>query len=60
MQKIFEEFSSIPLGVLLEPYIKQCQISKNVALNVFDFEFFLVIAKHEKLSVKDAVLLLDL
>jgi hypothetical protein len=40
MQKIFEEFSSIPLGVLLEPYIKQCQISKNVALNVFDFEFF--------------------
>ena len=60
MTMIFQEVSSIPLGIMLEPFIKQSQIAKNVNYEIFDFDFFLGIAKHERLSIKDSVILLDL
>ena len=58
--KIFTEIDSIPLGILLEPFIKQSQIAKNVIYNIFDFDFFIFIAKHSRLIIKDAILLIDL
>ena len=60
MMLIFKEFSLIPLSILLEPLIKQSFISKDTKYQIFDFDFFIYISQHERLAIKDAILLLDL
>lgn len=56
----FSENENIPLSILLEPLIKQSQVSKTAHFNLCDFDFYYYIAQHPRLSIKDAVLLLDL
>ena len=60
MKLALNEFSLIPLGILLEPLIKQSLIGKNIKFNIFDFDFYNFISQHPRLTIKDAVLLLDL
>ena len=57
---LFKEVASIPLTILLEPYIKQAQVTKNLNFGLYDLEFVRICSQHNKLSTKDAVLLLDL
>jgi len=54
---LFEEFDSIPVAIVLEPLIKQIQISDNVSYiwNVFDLDFFRCLAAHKKLTIGLAV-----
>ena len=58
---VFKRMDSIPVAILCEPLLKQVQISQYHAtsFNVFDFEFFQVVAYHKKLNVQSALLLLD-
>ncbi len=61
-QNIFESFPNIPIAILLEPLIKQIQVSegKSYNLNVFDIKFLDACSGHPKLTVKVAIQLLDL
>ena len=59
--QIFQSFSTIPVGVLLEPLVKQIQVSEGTTyiLNLFDFKLLDSLSNHPKLSVKQGILLLD-
>ena len=50
---IFKKIEQIPVAILCEPLLKQVQISQYHAtsFNVFDFEFFQVVAHHKKLNI---------
>ena len=58
---LFKKLEKIPIAILCEPLLKQVQISQYHAnsFNVFDFEFFQVIAYHKKLNVQTSLLLMD-
>lgn len=48
---VFESLENIPLNILVEPLVRQIQVTDNVSyfFNVFDFEFFTYISKNERL-----------
>lgn len=51
---------NIPLGILLDPLLKQMQVTDSSEINLPDFDFFQTVAKHPKLNVKNAIQALDL
>lgn len=57
---IFEENPGIPVGILLEPLVKQLQVANDIVYSVADFEFFVKIAKHPRLNLKNAVQTMDI
>ncbi|OMJ71022.1 hypothetical protein SteCoe_30868 [Stentor coeruleus] len=57
---LFESAQSIPIGILLEPLIKQFQITQDLECNTVDFEFFICISKHSRLALKHAVQAMDI
>ncbi len=59
---IFSKYQSIPVDVLLEPLVKQLQVSEGSSylLNVFDIEFLRDVAQHAQLKIKSGILLFDL
>ncbi|CAI2384566.1 unnamed protein product [Moneuplotes crassus] len=58
----FESSDTVPVGILLEPLIKQLMESEGTSYvyNTFDFDFFTVVAKHPKLKLNDAIPLMDI
>ena len=61
-QAIFKTTESIPIGVILDPLVKQLQAleTSSQSINLFDLEFLMSSAQHPKLSLKHSVQLLDL
>ena len=59
---IFENCNTIPVNILLDPFIKQARGSNGLtfAFNLFDFTFFTSVAKHPKLQIKNALQILEL
>jgi len=59
---LFDSSETIPIGILLDPLIKQLVESEGSEYNynTFDFEFFTNIAKHPKLKINDAIPLMDI
>ena len=59
--RIFRLQENIPISILCEPLLKQVSISQYHAssFNVFDFEFFLTVAKHKKLTLQTALMMTD-
>ena len=57
--ELFKKTSHIPVGVLVEPYVKRVQVNEGL-LEMFDFDFVIALAQHPKLSVQHAILLIDL
>jgi len=59
---LFQKIQNIPISILLESLMKQIELSGNVTyhFNIFDFEFFNVIAKHPRLHLKLAIDFVDL
>ena len=56
---LFEDNASIPLGLLIDPLFKLLLSNPQaIALKVFDFNFFVFIAKHPKLQSAQAAQLL--
>ena len=62
MVYIFEKQPTIPIGTLVEPLVKQLHASQGTTYlpNLFDFEFFVALARHGKLQLKHGILLMDL
>ncbi|EGR33928.1 hypothetical protein IMG5_030700 [Ichthyophthirius multifiliis] len=58
----FQKFQTIPTEILLEPLIKQIQISDNKSyfFNICDVEFFQISSQHSKLSLQMGIQLIDL
>ena len=56
---VMEEISGLPISVLIEPYIKQAQVIQKPRYNTSDFDFYVATARHPKLTVKDAVIVID-
>ena len=59
---LFKTTEGIPIGIVIEPLIKQLQVVDVSAktLNIYDLEFLMKAAEHPKLSQKHAIQLLDL
>ena len=59
---IFDKIDNIPMHIMLEPFIRQIQVSDSTTFsyNIFDFNFFSFVAKNDKLQIKNAIQLLDL
>jgi hypothetical protein len=59
---LFEAHPTIPVGLLIEPLIKQIQVTEGVSyfFKIFDFDFFSFIAKHPKLNIQGAIPLTDM
>lgn len=59
---IFERINTIPIGIMIDPIIKQIQMSEGVTyrFNVFDFDYFTTLAKHSRLTIKNAIQIVDL
>lgn len=58
---LFKHDEGMPVKILCEPLLKQIEVSQyhSASFNVFDFEFFEVIARHPKLNLQTALPLMD-
>jgi len=59
---IFDTFRAIPIGILLDPLIKFIRNAEGNMFfyNLYDFDFFMTIASHPKLTIIHAVQTIDL
>ena len=62
VQSIFKRVNQIPVGIFVEPLIKQIKISDKgtQAMNTFDYEFFLELTRHPRTNIKLAIMIIDL
>ncbi|EAR95077.2 hypothetical protein TTHERM_00640050 (macronuclear) [Tetrahymena thermophila SB210] len=60
--RAFKKFNTIPTEILLEPLIRQIQVSQNSSyiLNICDIEFLRISSTHPKLKLKMCIQLIDL
>ena len=58
---VFKTILSIPVGILIEPYIKQINVSLGISsiFNLIGINFLVILVKHPRLNIKDAILVLD-
>lgn len=56
---IFNSIKNIPVGILLEPLVKQLQVVSGIEYQIIDFDFFIKIARHPRLAMKNAVQTMD-
>ena len=61
-QFTFERITTIPVGILVDPLVRQIYMSEGITFkfNVFDFEFFSTLAKHPRLNIKNGIQIADL
>eukprot|EP00347_Sterkiella_histriomuscorum_P006073 403354173 len=61
-QFTFERITTIPVGILVDPLVKQIYMSEGITFkfNVFDFDFFTQLSKHPRLNIKNAIQIADL
>lgn len=59
-QYLYENMKSIPVGLLVEPFVKANQASDAFVFQTFDYDFFAFTAQHPKLTAAHAVQMLDL
>ena len=59
---LFKMILSIPVGIMVEPYVKQIQynLGKTYYFNMNDISFLTTIARHPRYNVKEATLTLDI
>ena len=53
-----EEIESLPVGALVEPVIKQVNLAQG-ELSIAEFEFFIGLARHQRLQIENAIMLAD-
>ena len=59
---LFNEHNKIPMVILVDPFIKQIQLSDsiNFTYNTIDFKFFIKIIRDPKLNIKNVIQVLDI
>lgn len=55
----FRRVSSIPVGILMVPWLKQLRLLSRTNLSLFEHQLLCVIAGHPRLSINHSVLLID-
>lgn len=65
MMVLFIDLESIPLSIMIEPWVKHIQVSGNnenisYQWNIIDFEFLRFISIQEKLTIKNAIQIVDI
>lgn len=60
-RQILNSIDSIPIGVVIDPLVKQLNVNENTNYNINmpDLEFLDSLAKHPKLGLKNSIQLLD-
>lgn len=58
--RIIKEDLTIPLANLVEAVVKQALQLKNNNFQIFDLDFYIALSRHPSLSLKEAILLVDL
>ena len=53
-----EEIESLPVAALVEPVVKQVNLVKG-ELSLGEFEFFVALARHQRLQIENAVMMAD-
>lgn len=56
---LIQKYSSIPIDILLEPFVKQVMMN-DTNINLPDMLMFKFLASHPKMKIRMAILLLDL
>ena len=58
---LFKMILSIPVGIMVEPYVKQIQynLGKYYYFNINDISFLITVARHPRYNIKEAMLTLD-
>jgi hypothetical protein len=61
LRRMINQFQTIPVDQLVQPLVKQLQLSEDVTymLNVFDIELFQSVCVHPKLSPSSGITLFD-
>jgi hypothetical protein len=61
-KELFQSNPAVPIGLLAEPLIKQIQTSLGISfqLKIFDFDFFIYMIDHPKLSVSLGIQIFNL
>lgn len=57
MMASLSKMQHVPVGVMVEPLVKQATLNGYTNM---DFDFFIVVSKHQRLGLRHALLLLDL
>ena len=54
---IFQKFTTIPVEIFIEPFVKQVKITENKSyfLNLFDMSFIKIACEHKKLKVNSGI-----
>ena len=58
---LFQQVQTIPVAILCEPLLKQIAITgaQNTDFNIFDFEFFGIVANHKRSTVSIGLQIVD-
>lgn len=56
---LFDKSPNIPIGILIDPLIKQYQVSNDINYNTVDFFFFSKMSKHERITVRQGLQMID-
>lgn len=57
---LIDQIETLPVYSILDPLIKQIAYIKTVRFNVFDYDFFISASRHQRLTVENVVLMIDL
>jgi DNA-binding Lrp family transcriptional regulator len=60
LTRILSENDSIPLSPLIDPLVKQLLLLKPLQFQISDFDLLVALSRHPTLSIKEAILLIDL
>ena len=58
--QIIDEIDSLPVFAILEKLLKQIEYIQTARFNTFDYDFFLAVSRHPRLTLENAILLLDI
>jgi len=57
---LFDQYKTIPVGLLIDPFVKSNQVQDTFLFQTFDFDFFAFVSKHPKLNINNSIKILDL
>ena len=57
--QIFNKNPGIPIGIILDPYIKKLQVS-DISLEIFDYDFLSVLSESSQLTIKNGIQVIDI
>ena len=61
ISNVFDTVPSIPVDILVIPFLKQIRVSEGITFTfkIFDFDFLTRVSRHPKLSIKAAIQAMD-